>query len=100
MANTNAVAPQTQKVLPTPEEYWKYWEGQRKINGLLFQTDMSLVGAILELKKVVAKILELHADDPRLQIDLSGFYDFVGKAKEYTEQVPAVDPPGCSTPPY
>lgn len=84
--------PGTSEPTPSHEGRWQeYWEGQARINGLLFETDKNIITAILELKKVVKGLAGS-------EVDFGPFYTAIGKAKNYADQVPAVNPPGCIPP--
>ena len=87
MAPTNTSATQPQPRQVTLEEFLN---GQRIINGNLVYVDQHLVEAITKLKDAVGSVLK---------VDLTLVDEALAEAKEYSDAIPGVNPPGCVYPP-
>ena len=86
MAPTNTSATQPQAKQVTLEEFLN---GQRVINGKFVYVDQYLVKAITELRNAV---------DGVLKVNLTSVDEALAEAKEYSDAIPGVNPPGCDYP--
>lgn len=92
MQNLNPTAPRTKKsapVQPKGVSLPAFLKGQRQINGKLYDVDLKVLQAIIELRDALEKVVE---------IDTTALNKAIELAKTRASVIPGVDPPGCEYP--
>ena len=76
----------TQKTTPTLEQFL---QGQRQINGRLYDVDLQLLQAIVQLRDVLERVLKIDTKELNKTIEL---------VRSRASVIPGVEPPGCEGP--
>ena len=100
MENYNPTAAQTKQSAPTAQaqkpvqqksdvSLQEFLQGQRQINGRLYDVDLKLLQAIVELRDALESVLKIDTTELNKAIEL---------VKSSASVIPGVEPPGCEYP--
>ena len=93
MENFNPTAARTKKSSPAQQKTTvtleQFLQGQRQINGRLYDVDLKLVQAIEQLRDALQSVLK---------IDTTALNETIELLKTRANVIPGVEPPGCEYP--
>ena len=93
MENFNPTAAKAKKSAPVQQKssvtLEQFLQGQRQINGKLYDVDLKLLQAIIELRDALEEVLK---------IDTTALNKAIEIAKARASVIPGVEPPGCEYP--
>lgn len=93
MENFNPTAARTRKSSPAQQKTTvtleQFLQGQRQINGRLYDVDLRLLDAIVQLRDALERVLKIDTTELNKTIEL---------VKARASVIPGVEPPGCESP--